>query len=92
MAIVRKRFTFSGRVQGVGFRYRASYAAEYLGLTGWVKNEWDGTVSLEVQGEEEAIDRLFVMINQGTYIMITDMQVKTLSLAEHETGFKVRGY
>ena len=32
---VRRRYTVSGRVQGVGFRYRARYAASQLGLTGW---------------------------------------------------------
>ena len=42
--IVRKQYTFTGRVQGVGFRYSAQYLAQGLGVTGWVKNEWNGTV------------------------------------------------
>lgn len=50
MAEVRKHITFHGRVQGVGFRYTAKYLARSLNLSGWVKNEWDGTVTLEVQG------------------------------------------
>lgn len=90
--IIRKQYTFTGRVQGVGFRYSAQYLAQGLGVTGWVKNEWDGTVSMEVQGEEEKIDQLFVMINKGTYVVITDIQVKSLPLQEHESGFRVRGY
>lgn len=32
----RRHLVFTGRVQGVGFRYRASYAARSLGVTGWV--------------------------------------------------------
>ena len=40
MSKVRKELTFTGRVQGVGFRYRAAYKAKDLGLTGWVRNEW----------------------------------------------------
>ena len=44
MAEVRKRITFHGRVQGVGFRFTAKCMARSLGLAGWVKNEWDGTV------------------------------------------------
>ena len=43
----------TGQVQGVGFRYRARYAAQTLDLTGWVENEDDGSVTLEVQGDPE---------------------------------------
>ena len=52
---VRKHFYFSGRVQGVGFRYQATRLARGLGLTGWVMNLWDGRVELEAQGEEALI-------------------------------------
>ena len=38
--MVRKHIFFSGWVQGVGFRYRALYAARAMGLTGWVQNLW----------------------------------------------------
>ncbi|MCR5233462.1 MAG: acylphosphatase [Lachnospiraceae bacterium] len=34
---------FYGAVQGVGFRYRAKYAAQSVGATGWVRNEYDGS-------------------------------------------------
>ena len=37
MEEVRKRMTFYGRVQGVGFRYTAKHLAHSLGLTGWVE-------------------------------------------------------
>ena len=47
MSEIRKRIIFHGRVQGVGFRYTAKYLARSLGLTGWVENEYDGTVILE---------------------------------------------
>ena len=52
MADVRKHMIFHGRVQGVGFRYTAKYLARSMNLTGWVKNEYDGTVVMEVQGRE----------------------------------------
>ena len=45
---VRYHMIVSGRVQGVGFRYRVSHAANALGLTGWVTNCWNDTVELEV--------------------------------------------
>ena len=44
MSEVRKHMIFHGRVQGVGFRYTAKYLARSMNLTGWVKNEYDGTV------------------------------------------------
>ena len=55
---VRKHITFYGWVQGVGFRYRARHAAEMYGCTGWVRNEWDGSVTMEIQGTDEAIDKV----------------------------------
>ena len=41
---IRKHIIFYGRVQGVGFRYYAVQKANQLGLTGWVKNLYDGSV------------------------------------------------
>ncbi len=49
---VRKHILVSGRVQGVGFRYRTYYLAQNLGLTGWVQNLDDGRVEMELQGDE----------------------------------------
>lgn len=63
MGEIRKRITFHGRVQGVGFRYTARLAAGSLGLTGWAKNEYDGTVTMEVQGSEGMINKLLVRLN-----------------------------
>lgn len=48
--VIRKRIRFFGSVQGVGFRYRAKHAAASVGATGWVRNEYDGSVSMEIQG------------------------------------------
>ena len=39
MEKIRKQYTFTGHVQGVGFRYSAQYLAQAIGVTGWVKNE-----------------------------------------------------
>ena len=55
MADVRKHMIFHGRVQGVGFRYTAKYLARSMNLTGWVKNEYDGTVVMEVQNRNQFI-------------------------------------
>lgn len=75
---MRKHFTFTGRVQGVGFRWRASAIGEMLGLTGWVQNRPDGAVEMEAEGPEEAIDRLLQMLQNDRYIDITGIRAKTL--------------
>lgn len=90
MSEVRKHIVFHGRVQGVGFRYTAKYLAQSLGLTGWVSNEWDGTVSMEIQGRETLINKLLVGLNHGQFITIEWMDTKEIPLKE-EYGFKVRG-
>ncbi len=88
--MIRKRITFYGRVQGVGFRYRARRAADLYGCTGWARNEWNDTVTMEIQGEEEQIDRVIQAVDRGTFVEIERMEVKCIPLAEHETGFHTR--
>lgn len=80
MKQVRRRYHFKGRVQGVGFRYKATYAARALGLTGWVKNEYDGSVSMEVQGNADYIDCLISKLFSDRIIEIEDLTVSEISL------------
>lgn len=47
---------FSGIVQGVGFRFTARSLARKYGLTGWVKNLFDGRVELTIEGENDKVD------------------------------------
>ncbi len=54
----RAHIYYSGRVQGVGFRYTIQDCARRLGLTGWVKNLPDGRVEMTVEGTKENIDQL----------------------------------
>ncbi len=90
--VVRRRYRFFGEVQGVGFRYRAKYAAETLALTGWVENEENGSVTMEVQGKPEIIDKMFPIIIQSDWIHIMDMQCKEIPVNVWDRGFHVRGY
>lgn len=90
--VVRKALRFHGSVQGVGFRYRAKMAASSLGLSGWVRNEYDGTVSMEVQGEDGAISRMIGMIDEGSWIHIDEIESQILAVHEGERGFRVEGY
>jgi acylphosphatase len=55
----------TGRVQGVGFRNFTQMRARRLGVTGWVRNERDGSVRLEAEGPREALDQLVEAVQQG---------------------------
>ena len=85
--MIRKQIIFYGRVQGVGFRYRAQHAANLYKCTGWVRNEWDGSVTMEIQGEEENMDQVILAIERGTYVQIENMVVRTIPTVEREYGF-----
>ena len=87
---IRRRITFTGAVQGVGFRYRACHAADAVGATGWVCNEYDGSVTMEIQGTEEQIDAVIQMIQRGTFVRIESMSVRTVPLRDDESFFRER--
>ena len=87
---VRRYIRFYGSVQAVGFRYYAKTAADMYGATGWVRNEYDGSVSMEIQGTEKQIDDVIAGINRGTYIRIDRMDVKPLEIVSDESGFRVK--
>lgn len=88
--IIRKKIIVYGSVQGVGFRYRARHAADAFGVTGWVRNEADGSVAMELQGTEAQIDQMFQAIERGTYVRIENMDAKTIPVEEAEYNFKIR--
>lgn len=54
-----------GRVQGVGFRHFVWTQARKFGLTGWVRNQPKGTVSLVAEGPREALEALLRAIHRG---------------------------
>ena len=76
MNVVRKHIIFSGRVQGVGFRY-----------TAWVKNLWDGDVEMEVQGDEASISRLVERLHEGRFIRIERMETEVIPVIK-ESSFR----
>ena len=87
--MIRRHYWFSGRVQGVGFRYTAKYLARSLGLTGWVENEYDGTVILEVQGREALIYKLMEGLNRNQFITIDWIDTEEIPV-EKEQSFYVK--
>lgn len=85
---IRKHIIFSGHVQGVGFRYRAKKAADLYRCTGWVRNDWNGTVTMEIQGTEEQIDQTIQAIQKGRFIRIDSMNAKTIPPDPEERSFR----
>lgn len=55
---VTKRLRIHGRVQGVGFRYAMLDEAARLGVSGWVRNQSDGTVESVIQGSAETVEAI----------------------------------
>ena len=86
--MIRKHIVFHGAVQGVGFRYRAHKAADMIRCTGWVRNDWNGTVTMELQGSEEQIDAVILAIERGRFIHIENMESRVIPVDEDERGFR----
>lgn len=86
---VRRRVTFHGRVQHVGFRLELEQMADRLGLTGWVKNLEDGGVQAEIQGYESRIRFLLKFMRSLKRIKIEKMENKPCSPKQNETEFKI---
>lgn len=64
---VRREFRFSGVVQGVGFRYEVQRIASQLDLTGWVRNQSDGSVAVEIEGPSNFIDSFLLAVEAVPY-------------------------
>lgn len=86
---VRRRFRFSGRVQGVGFRYEARMIAEQLDLVGWVKNKSDGTVLVEVEGTEGRLAAFLLTIRSVPRFRLPEVRSEDLPVLGTEKSFRV---
>jgi acylphosphatase len=62
---VTRHLRISGRVQGVGFRFYMERKARELGVTGWVRNRYDGSVEATVQGTPEAVEAMTAAARKG---------------------------
>lgn len=89
--MVRYYLRFTGRVQGVGFRFFVNMNAERCHLTGWVKNMYDGSVTAEVQGTKLQVKQFLEITKNGNrFVRVEDVEAKELPLEDNERGFKVR--
>lgn len=78
-----------GRVQGVFFRRSTKDKADSLGLCGWVRNEPDGSVMIEVEGQESVVEKFVEWCKIGPPIAhVEAVNIKELPLQNY-TDFKV---
>jgi acylphosphatase len=63
---VELRLVVTGRVQGVGYRWFVRLHADRLGLRGWVRNEFDGSVVAEVRGTPAAVEEFAEVLRRGS--------------------------
>ncbi len=79
----------SGRVQGVFFRADARSRAESLGLSGWIRNEPDGSVAAVFAGEPERVDSMVEWCRRGPAGARVDEVEVTDAADEPGHGFRV---
>lgn len=85
----RRRVQFRGRVQGVGFRATARAVARDRPVTGWVRNEPDGSVVMEIQGDQAEIDRCLEALRTRMKAFIRDEAAAPATAEERESGFVI---
>ena len=87
---VCRRYTVSGRVQGVGYRYAALDEARRLGLAGWVRNAANGDVEALACGEADAVAAFERWLWQGPRAARVAKVVSTDAHVEAHTTFEIR--
>lgn len=86
---IRKEFHFEGNVQNIGFRFEVQSHAKPLGITGYAKNNDDGTVTAQLQGNLEDINRVISDLYHIDRIQIDSMTEKEIPLDYYEKDFSI---
>ena len=76
-------------MQNVGFRASASECADGWAVTGWVRNEPDGTVLMEVQGERSEIEGMIGRLRERMAGKIRGIDSTPMACIEGESGFVI---
>ena len=87
----KAKIRVNGKVQGVWFRAFTHDRATELGLTGWVQNETDGTVYLEVEGNKPKLELLMNELKAGPErSFVDDVEVDWTSAEDQWKEFTIR--
>lgn len=84
---IRKEFHFEGNVQNIGFRFEVQSQAKSLGITGYAKNNEDGSVTAALQGTEKSINKVIKNLQNIDRIQIDFISEKDLPLDYYENDF-----
>lgn len=80
----------SGSVQGVGFRYWTARKADGLELAGYARNLFDGTVEVEAEGPQDAVDALVALLRVGPpTATVTDVTVRPVAPRDDGGSFDI---
>ena len=80
----------SGDVQGVGYRAFTQLVAKELGLSGWVRNLYDGRVQVEVEGPRAKVEELLARLGRGPSLSsVTDVSVTWKAPTGSVQGFTI---
>lgn len=87
-----KKVIFSGRVQGVGFRYSVKQLALGFDVVGWVKNLSDGSVELQLMGESVEVSDFIREITDESDLagLVKEHHIFDIDLLENVQGFRIR--
>ena len=83
------RVFFSGRVQGVGFRYTTQKIAQKLNLTGLVRNLPDGRVEVIAEGQQESLEQMVVELSNYFEGYIRDKEAVYHQAKGQFKGFQI---
>lgn len=86
---IRKEFHFEGNVQNIGFRFEVQSHAKPLGVTGYAKNNDDGSVTAELQGTQKNINKVITYLKNIDRIQIDSMTEKEIPLDYYENDFYI---
>lgn len=86
---IRKRYYFEGNVQNIGFRFEIQSHAKPLGITGYAKNNDDGSVTAQLQGSLEDINRVILSLQNIDRIQIDFISEKEIPLDYYENDFYI---
>ena len=90
MNLIRLSGKVMGRVQGVGFRAFTRKVARQFDLSGWVRNEFDGSVRFEVQGIRENLDKFKLAVGKGpVFSRVDSTEFETLPETIEDKGFSI---
>jgi acylphosphatase len=87
--VVRKRVIVHGRVQGVFFRDTTRRMAEARGVSGWVRNNPDGSVEAAFEGPEQAVDAMVRFAREGPRGAAVERVEVTEEEAQGVMGFRI---